>query len=231
MQFKVHRLQIIVVAKNITVLQLFISRMPKMSAIPQLVSAPLNPRFVSEETQRKWECNNTDDFVLSEVSRAYDKINSLSNDEGNAMQGIRHMKKKLWNPDYSAITPPCLHSRITCDAVCNYWTTDWPRAKLNTIHTIKTTTVVIWRFAHAFFIFGHFVDVLVLATTWNDLFCSNVDDVSIWWQSFNCVLLSLGPVAQKPINANPRLKVNQTVYFSTPRCCSTPLFSKLLYQK
>ena len=36
-------LQIIVVAKNITVLQLFISRMPKMCAIPQLVSAPLNP--------------------------------------------------------------------------------------------------------------------------------------------------------------------------------------------
>ena len=32
--------QIIVVAKNITVLQLFISRMPKMCAIPQLVSAP-----------------------------------------------------------------------------------------------------------------------------------------------------------------------------------------------
>ena len=37
------RLQIIVVATNITVLQLFISRMPKMYAIPQLVSAPLNP--------------------------------------------------------------------------------------------------------------------------------------------------------------------------------------------
>ena len=41
MQFKVDRLQIIVVAKIITVLQLFISRMPKMCAIPQLVSAPL----------------------------------------------------------------------------------------------------------------------------------------------------------------------------------------------
>ena len=33
--FKVDRLQIIVVAKNITVLQLFISGMPKMRAIPQ----------------------------------------------------------------------------------------------------------------------------------------------------------------------------------------------------
>ena len=43
------------------------------------------------------------------------------------------------------------------------------------------------RFARAFFIFWHFVDVLVLSTTWNDLFCSCVDDVSIWWQMFNFV--------------------------------------------
>ena len=35
----------LLVAKNITVLQLFISRMPKMCAIPQLVSAPLNPKL------------------------------------------------------------------------------------------------------------------------------------------------------------------------------------------
>ena len=41
--FKVDRLQLIVVAKNLSVLQLFISRMPKMCAILQLVSAPLNP--------------------------------------------------------------------------------------------------------------------------------------------------------------------------------------------
>ena len=41
--FKVDRLQMIVVAKNLSVLQLFISRMPKMCAILQLVSAPLNP--------------------------------------------------------------------------------------------------------------------------------------------------------------------------------------------
>ena len=37
-----------VVAKNITVLQLFISRMPKMCVIPQLVSAPLNPTPTAE---------------------------------------------------------------------------------------------------------------------------------------------------------------------------------------
>ena len=47
--FSIQRGQtIIVVAKNITVLQLFISRMPKMCAIPQLVSVPLNPILVSE---------------------------------------------------------------------------------------------------------------------------------------------------------------------------------------
>ena len=46
------RLQIIVVAKNITVLQLFISRMPKMCAIPQFVSAPLNPIPTVEHFRR-----------------------------------------------------------------------------------------------------------------------------------------------------------------------------------
>ena len=45
------------------------------------------------------------------------------------------------------------------------------------------------RFARAFFIFWHFEDVLVLSTTWNDQFCSCVDDVSIWWQMFNFVFL------------------------------------------
>ena len=45
------------------------------------------------------------------------------------------------------------------------------------------------RFARAFFIFWHFEDDLVLSTMWNDLFCSCVDDVSIWWQMFNFVFL------------------------------------------
>ena len=44
------------------------------------------------------------------------------------------------------------------------------------------------RFARASFIFWHFGDVLVLSTSWNDLFCCCVDDVSIWWQMFNFVL-------------------------------------------
>ena len=41
------------------------------------------------------------------------------------------------------------------------------------------------RFTRAFYIFGHFADVLVLSATSNDLFCSGVDEVSIWWQMFN----------------------------------------------
>ena len=44
------------------------------------------------------------------------------------------------------------------------------------------------RFARAFFIFWHFEDFLVLSMTWNYLFCSCVDKVSIWWQMFNFVL-------------------------------------------
>ena len=53
--------------------------------------------------------------------------------------------------------------------------------------TMKNRTFA--RFARAFFIFWHFEDVLVLSTTWNDLFCSCVDDMSIWWQMFNFVFL------------------------------------------
>ena len=52
--------------------------------------------------------------------------------------------------------------------------------------TIKTV------FLHAlhvhFSFFDIFLDVLVLSTTWNDLFCSCVGNVSVWWQTFNFVL-------------------------------------------
>ena len=47
------------------------------------------------------------------------------------------------------------------------------------------------RFARAFFVFLHFTDALVLSTTRNDLFCSCVDDVSIWWQMSTFVFLPL----------------------------------------
>ena len=53
MHFKADRLQIVVIAKKYTsMLQLFISRMPKMCAIPQLVSAPFNPIPTAEHFRR-----------------------------------------------------------------------------------------------------------------------------------------------------------------------------------
>ena len=42
------------------------------------------------------------------------------------------------------------------------------------------------RFARAFLIFWHFEDVLVLSTTWNELFSSCV---SIWWPMLNFLFL------------------------------------------
>ena len=38
----------------------------------------------------------------------------------------------------------------------------------------------------------------------------------------------LSPVVQKPINVNPRLKINRGVYFSTPKCFSTLIFAETL---
>ena len=55
----------------------------------------------------------------------------------------------------------------------------------------KTVTVFLHALHVYFFIFWHFEHVLVLSTTWNDLFCSCVDDVSLWWQLFNFVFLCL----------------------------------------
>ena len=54
------------------------------------------------------------------------------------------------------------------------------------------TNLPIWQrktvfFAWCIFHFWHFVDVRVLSTTWNDLFCSCVDEVKIWWQMFKFV--------------------------------------------
>ena len=53
--------------------------------------------------------------------------------------------------------------------------------------TIKNSTIA--RFPRAIIIFLHFAAVLVLCTTWNDLFCSFVDDVTTILQIFNFFLL------------------------------------------
>ena len=41
----------------------------------------------------------------------------------------------------------------------------------------------------------------------------------------------LGLAVQKPIDVNPRLKINKGVYFSTPKYCSTLIFGKTLHYK
>ena len=61
--------------------------------------------------------------------------------------------------------------------------------KLHKFAYLTMKNSIFARFARAYFIFWHFVDVLVLSTTWNDLFCRCVDDVSKWWQMFNFVFL------------------------------------------
>ena len=38
-----------------------------------------------------------------------------------------------------------------------------------------------------------------------------------------------GPVVQKPVNVNLRLKINKGVLFSTPKCCSRLIFGKTLH--
>ena len=72
LQFKADRLQMIVVAKNLSVLQLFIGRMPKMCAILQLVSAPLNPIPIAEHFRKSYNRNEiTDYFVCTANAHAW----------------------------------------------------------------------------------------------------------------------------------------------------------------
>ena len=48
---------------------------------------------------------------------------------------------------------------------------------------------ILARFARAFLVLWLLEEVPVLSTTWNDLFCSCVDDVSICWHMLNFVFL------------------------------------------
>jgi len=81
-RFKADRLQMTVVAKNISVLQLFISRMPKMCAILQLVSAPLNPIPIAEHFRRSHpQCEHSCGHHNVDTKwRKITKIDSLMHD-------------------------------------------------------------------------------------------------------------------------------------------------------
>ena len=61
----------------------------------------------------------------------------------------------------------------------------WRQQKPHKFAYLTMKNRIFARFARAFFIFWLFEDVLVLSTTWNDLFCRCVDNVSTWWQMFN----------------------------------------------
>ena len=79
---------------------------------------------------------------------------------------------------------------------CAYYLTlsnldDQGNKNVTNLHTWKWNTVILHALHVHFFIFWHFTGVLLLSTTWNDLFCSCLDDVSIWWQMFNFVFLPL----------------------------------------
>ena len=94
---------------------------------------------------------------------------------------------------------------VTLNAISLFWDDNVKSATLGSLsnhdsdsNKLKTSQIWIFddekqivRFALTFFILRHFADVLVLFTTWNDLFCSDVDDVRTLPQIFNLVLLSL----------------------------------------
>ena len=87
-------------------------------------------------------------------------------------------------PPYTRLvncSPPCGHNRELKQP------RRWQQHKPHKFAYLTTKNSIFARFARAFFIFWHFADVRVLSTTWNDLFCSCVDDLSIWWQMFNFV--------------------------------------------
>ena len=78
---------------------------------------------------------------------------------------------------------------------------DESNKNVTNLHIWQWKTVFFARFARAFFIFWHFEDVLVLSTTWNDLFCSWVDDVSLSWQMLNFVFFC----PKRWLQFNPRI--------------------------
>ena len=80
-QFKGDRLQIIVASEHILNSQLFISRMPKMCAIPQLVSAPLNPIPFAEHFRRSHpQCEHSycQDILVRKTTQ--NKCSTLNNE-------------------------------------------------------------------------------------------------------------------------------------------------------
>ena len=58
---------------------------------------------------------------------------------------------------------------------------------LTNLHIWQWKTVFLRALHMHFSFFWHFEDILVVSTTWSDLFCGCVDDESTWWQMFHFV--------------------------------------------
>ena len=96
--------------------------------------------------------------------------------------------------------------------------------------TMKNT--IFARFARAYFIFWNFDDVLVLCTTWNDLFCSCVEEVSKRWFQFNSRIVrthvsSITTLSNWKAIAEPRSYIFRwRSRFRRRRVCLSSLFTR-----
>ena len=91
----------------------------------------------------------------------------------------------FWSPHYRL----CVIYSMTAESLSKH--DDDSNKNPTNLHIWQGKTVFLHALHVHFSSIWHFEDVLVLSTTWNDLFCRRVDNVSIWWQMFNFVFLSL----------------------------------------
>ena len=119
------------------------------------------------------------------------------------LHALFHFKTRRLSGPGQSINPSIYHQRHWITAEIPVWSrfefgknvhwlgTQTQYAILN-LHIWRWKAIILYALhAHFSFFFLQFADVLVFSTTWNDLFCSCVDDVRIWWQVFCFVYLSL----------------------------------------
>ena len=88
----------VVAKKYIYVSQLFISRMPKMRAVPQLVSAPLNPIPIAERFRRSHPlCEQKRHMMLYSIMTMQVPVHGLTK--------VAHDVKIVNNPVCAGVDP------------------------------------------------------------------------------------------------------------------------------
>ena len=142
-------------------------------------------RIPTGKRQTSWLCTRATEQLNQGLPKMV--IHHPAGDQsGNWKLGISRIQAQ--RPNHSVMIWSGITVWITQKGTWSNHNDDGNRNPTN-LHISQWKTVFFARFAGAYFIFWHFEDVLVLSTTWNDLFCSCVDDVSIWWQMFNFVFL------------------------------------------